>query len=302
MQKETHSHCRGVVSLTVSAGIVSMILAACFPLNELTPSSNLRAGLRSSSYGISPFPPPDWWLDSSRSMAARFDGEPVPAVVWIVGVVAPGGYCWLNFPAPSGDQDTPHVLFTGIDGNEDYLDLFDRQGVKVWLQVEPADAEVSTLIDLVLGRYASHPSVMGFGIDDEWYKNREYQDGRAMSDAEAQAWVAQVRSYNPDYLFFAKHWLPERMPPTYRDGMMFLDDSQQFESLDAMVAEFEAWGRTFASAPVGFQVGYPADRKWWSTLADPPGDIGRALLEKIPNTTDLYWVDFTASEIWPPAE
>jgi hypothetical protein len=232
-------------------------------------------------------------------MAARFDGEPAPAVVWIVGIVARGGYCWLNFPAPPGGKDYPNVLFTGIDGNEDYLDLFDRQGVRVWLQVEPADAEVATLIDLVLGRYASHPSVVGLGIDDEWYKNREYPDGKAVTDAEAQAWVAQVRSYNPHYLFFAKHWLPERMPPTYREGMMFLDDSQQFRSLEAMVAEFEAWGQLFAPAPVGFQYGYPADRKWWGALADPPGDIGRTLLERISNTTDLYWVDFTAEEIWP---
>jgi hypothetical protein len=302
MQKEPHSDCRGGVSLAVAAVVVSMILVACFPLDESTASPTLRAGLRSSSYGISPFPPPDWWLDSSRSMAARFDGEPAPAVVWIVGIVAHGGYCWLNFPAPSSGQDYPKIVFTGIEGNEDYLDLFDWQGVKVWLQVEPADADVSTLIDLVLGRYASHSSVIGFGIDDEWYRNREYQDGKAVTDAEAQAWVAQVRSYNPHYLFFAKHWLSERMPPTCRDGMMFLDDSQKFQSLEGMVAEFEEWGRHFAPAPVGFQYGYPADRTWWGTLADPPRDIGRALLAKIPNTTDLYWVDFTADEIWPPAE
>jgi len=233
-------------------------------------------------------------------MASRFDGS-APAVVWIVGVVN-AGHCWLNFPASPGGKDYPNVLFTGLEGNEAYLDLFDQRGVKVWLQVEPAGADVSTLIDLVLGRYASHPSVVGFGIDGEWYKNREDPDGKAVTDAEAQAWVTQVRSYNPKYLFFAKHWLPEKMPPTYRDGMMFLDDSQQFESLAAMVDEFQAWGRTFAPAPVGFQYGYPDDKKWWGNFADPPGEIGRALASKIPNLSDLYWVDFTAQEIWPQEE
>jgi hypothetical protein len=281
--------------------IAALVTAAGCTSGPDAARPTLRAGLRSSSYGISPFPPPDWWLNSTRSMAARFNGDPAPAVVWIVGVVN-SGHCWLNFPAPAGGTDYPNVLFTGLDGNEDFLDLFDQQGVKVWLQVEPADADVATLIDLVLGRYASHPSVVGFGIDDEWYKNRTYQDGKAVTDAEAQAWVAQVRSYDLRYLFFAKHWLSEKMPPTYRDGMMFLDDSQQFESLEAMIAEFEEWGRHFAPAPVGFQYGYPADRKWWGTLPDPPGDIGQALLETIPNTTDLYWVDFTAREIWPPGE
>ena len=39
-----------------------------------------------------------------------------------------------------------------------------RAGVQVWLQVEPADADVPPLIDLVLERYAAHPSVIGFGI------------------------------------------------------------------------------------------------------------------------------------------
>jgi hypothetical protein len=261
----------------------------------------VRAGLRSSSYGISPFPGPDWWLSSARSMASRFD-RATPAVVWIVGVVD-DGHCWLSFPAPAdGAGDYPNILFSAADANEAYLDLFDRQGVAVWLQVEPADADVSTLIDLVLGRYASHPSVVGFGLDDEWYKDRHYREGKAVTDVEAQSWVAHVRAYNPSYLLFIKHWLVDKLPPTYRDGILFLDDSQQLESLAAMVDEFQAWGRAFAPAPVGFQFGYPDDRRWWGHLADPPGEIGRALAGTIPNLADLYWVDFTAAEIWPQRE
>ena len=80
---------------------------------------------------------------------------------------------------------------------------------------------------------------------------------------------------------------------------MFLDDSQIFQSLEEMVNEFEAWGRAFAPAPVGFQYGYPRDRKWWQKLSDPPGDIGKAILKRVPNTADLFWVDFTMKEIWP---
>ena len=120
-----------------------------------------------------------------------------------------------------------------------------------------------------------------------------------MTDAEARAWSEQVRSYNPDYQLFLKHWLPEKMPPTYRAGLMFLDDSQIFESLDEMAGEFKAWGKTFAPAPVGFQYGYRSDREWWDALSDPPKEIGQALINEIPNVTDLYWVDFTAEEIWP---
>ena len=65
------------------------------------------------------------------------------------------------------------------------------------------------------------------------------------------------------------------------------------------MTKFDAWGRTFASAPVGFQYGYEADQEWWSALSDPLKDIGQELLDMIPNTTDLYWVDFTMEQIWP---
>ena len=66
------------------------------------------------------------------------------------------------------------------------------------------------------------------------------------------------------------------------------------------VSEFGAWGQAFNPAPVGFQYGYQSDKGWWSDLADPPSDIGNALLQAIPNTRDLVWVDFTAYDIWPP--
>ncbi len=90
------------------------------------------------------------------------------------------------------------------------------------------------------------------------------------------------------------------MPPTERNGLVFFDDSQGHGSLNAMVTEFSAWGQAFAPAPVGFQYGYQSDWGWWSDMADPPREIGNALLSAIPNTRDLVWVDFTAYDIWPP--
>ena len=270
------------------------VAATAIPTEQAPP---LRAGLRSSSYGISPFPSPEWWLNSTTSMAAPFE-DAVPSVVWIVGIVD-GTTCRLNFPTET-DEDYPNIITSNYwDANEAYLDAFDKAGIRVWLQVEPAGADVSTLIDLTLEHYASHPSVVGFGVDVEWYKQEEYSEGKTVTDAEAQAWSEQVRSYNSEYRLFLKHWLPEKMPPTYREGTMFLDDSQMFDSLDGMVAEFVAWGEYFAPAPVGFQYGYPRDRNWWEQLATPPSDIGKRLAEEIPNLADLYWVDFTAEEIWP---
>ena len=78
------------------------------------------------------------------------------------------------------------------------------------------------------------------------------------------------------------------MPSSYRQGLAFISDSQEFTSLEQMLADFEAWGKAFAPAPVGFQFGYPADGAWWRKLADPPAAIGKAILARIPNTSDLY--------------
>ncbi len=58
------------------------------------------------------------------------------------------------------------------------------------------------------------------------------------------------------------------MPPTARDGILFISDEQGFADLDAMVDSFTAWGETFAPAQVGFQYGYFADRPWWIELDD----------------------------------
>ncbi len=80
---------------------------------------------------------------------------------------------------------------------------------------------------------------------------------------------------------------------------MFIDDSQGFNGLNNLVEEFVNWGAHFDPALVEFQFGYKRDKKWWSKLSDPPGDIGNAILSNVPNTSGLYWVDFTANIIWP---
>ena len=90
------------------------------------------------------------------------------------------------------------------------------------------------------------------------------------------------------------------MPPNYRRNLVFINNSQRFSSLAQMQHIFEQWGKAFFPAAVGFQFGYPADRTWWKQLGDPAMDIGKALFSRIPNTSDLIWVDFTMEEIWPP--
>ena len=163
------------------------------------------------------------------------------------------------------------INFSPRDRNEEALTLFDELGVDVWLQVEPGDAPVDELFHAILERYAHHPCVIGVGVDVEWLESDGTPEGRAVTDEEAAAWVAEAREHGPDLQVFLKHWESTKMPPLYRDGLVLVDDSQQFESLEHLVAEFGAWGEAFAPSPVGFQYGYPADSVWWEQLDDPPG-------------------------------
>ncbi len=255
----------------------------------------IGAGFRGSASGPAHDPGAEYWAHVGQEMASRFEGA-TPETIWIVGSLRDEG-TRLNFPVSGA-----HSLIQGAeeDGNEATLDLFDNLGFRVWLQVEPGHAPVEELVHLVLARYAHHPSVVGFGVDVEWYESTKQPEGKAVSDDEAQTWLTAVRSHDSAYRLFLKHWEIGKMPPTLREGILFVDDSQILPSLDAMVAEFAEWGRAFSPAPVAFQYGYPSDRPWWSLLDDPPRRIGQAILDQVPNARGLYWVDFTVLDVFPP--
>jgi hypothetical protein len=289
-----------------AATALAALLTACGAAAPATPSPEptlapleplaLGAGFRYSTYGIGPNDPgPAYWRDVGEGMAGRFEGA-TPQAIWIVGIIAGQGTI-LSFPGTS-EETTIH--FQPEDNNEAALDLFDEAGFGVWLQVEPGDAPVDQLIDIVMERYGHHPSVIGFGIDVEWLNSSGTPEGRPVTDAEASAWLAAIRAHDPNDRLFLKHWERDVMPPTARDGIVFVDDSQNFADLDAMVAEFAGWGEHFAPAQVGYQYGYTGDEDWWSELADPPGDIGQAILDAVPDAVGLYWVDFTIRDVFEP--
>jgi hypothetical protein len=180
------------------------------------------------------------------------------------------------------------------------LELFDRFNYRVWLQVEPGEANVNMLIDRIISRYRHHPCVVGVGVDVEWHHSSETPEGTPVSDEEASEWLAAVQSHGKQYRLFLKHWEAGKLPAKLRDGLLFVDDSQMFSSLDEMAAEFSSWGRHFHPASVGFQIGYPADKKWWGGYQEPMKTLGEIILKDIPNTTGIFWVDFTALEVFPP--
>ena len=233
-------------------------------------------------------------------MAAKFENAR-PAGIWIVGLYQDNGTVSLGFPSPGGDYDK--ITFAATDENEEYLTYFDENNLKVWLQVEPGSAGIDTLMHLVLDRYKQHPSVIGFGIDIEWYKADVYDEGAHVSNEEAEQWENTLHEIDTAYSLFIKHYNTRWMPPDYRGHIFFVDDSQDFnwdsDHLQLMVDEYKDWGETFSPNASGFQFGYPADKNWWSVYDDPPQTIGQALLDNIPECKGIFWVDFTVTEIFP---
>ena len=254
------------------------------------------AGIRSSTYGRPIDPGPGYWARTGTEIAAKFPGAK-PEAIWIVSRLKGRG-TEMSFPVPAGGDP----LITGMsdDLSEPVLELFDKLGYRVWLQTEPGWAPVDKAFHVMLDRYGHHKCVIGVGVDVEWHRSNNPDLGDPVTDEMARTWLAAARSHNPAYRMFLKHFREDVMPPTARDGILFVDDSQIFKSSDDMIEEFAKWGRTFAPSPVAFQYGYQSDRPWWSLMKDPVKEIGDRILAATPNTEALIWVDFSVQDVFPP--
>lgn len=257
--------------------------------------AGFRASRILSSYPGGTFPNDNYWSYVGNAMAAKFDSTG-PAAIWIVSLYQSAGVTRLNFPSPGGSY--PYITFGTTDQNEAYLDRFDQENFKVWLQVEPGAANVDTLIKLVTDRYGHHPCVAGFGVDVEWLNSDTYSGGQHVTDSMAQSWESYLHGIDTNYVLFLKHYSYNWMPPAYKGKILFVDDSQGFTSLTQMKNEFVLWGNHFPANNVAFQFGYKADSTWWKQYADPPLTIGNTLRSNIPNCYGLFWVDFTICQIF----
>jgi len=261
------------------------------------------AGFRYSPYGVKKsfgyMPSAKNWEGYIDKIKNNFYINTQGAVVLIVGVESKTKYCEFGFPEPKYVSSSLNVKFSDTDEYEDFLKKCDEKGYKVWLQVEAGDNDLVKLADIVFDRYGHHPSVKGFGIDCEWwYRNYTSENhGRPLSDSEAKRVVDAVRKRNSSYTVFAKHWKTSFMPQTYRDGMIFVNDSQGFHgSLERMKKEFKEWAKTYPNNPVIFQIGYNADTSIWK---DDPIKVAKAIVD---NSSDfnkhigVVWVDFTMKD------
>jgi len=267
--------------------------AAALADTEKTSSLSF-AGIRSSIYGFNrKFPSPDEAANVILNVARKL--ESTPSAVWLVGTIQDNGFCKLEFPA-SGKN----ISSLKSDRHENYLSKFDEIGAKIFLQVEAGNADMKTLIDLVMKQYGHHKCVVGFGIDVEWYPSDGTtncsDDGRKIPLDKKQALELDkhLKKYGKNYRLFVKHWEPQFLGDGPVSDIIYISDSQDLGDINSMVDEFAWWAEKFAPNDVGFQFGYNSDKSWWGPMDDPISQITNALKSKIKNQkVHIYWVDFS---------
>lgn len=272
------------------------------------PLSKIKiAGWWSSQYGADiPYghnqTNPYYWINVSQKMSDQFPGSK-PGGILVMGYIEGVNSTtrtFLPFPKPVGTY--PNVDFGTTDTIESLLTSFDDAGLKVYLQVESADADIPMLMDLIMNRYKHHPSVIGFGVDVEWYHQSQYPGyGRPLTDDEVNSWAEKVKTYNPNYSLTLTHWDATYLSNARPDNVLFLTDSEHIGSLSAAIDNYTAWVDHFAPAQVGFHLGYPSDMAWWSKLTDPASSIMNPVIAARPNANigGVYWVHFSVTKAFP---
>lgn len=241
-------------------------------------------------------PDGDSWIEFLNKMKRNFNDDAKPTVVVIVSQNSHDTTNVFGFPAPEGYSATEYIKYDSTDKFEKILTKFDKEGINVWLQVEPGNNDLIKLAKIVFKQYGHHSCVQGFGIDLEWWYRGDDGKGSKLSDDDAKEIVDYVRSINSKYTVFAKHWDTKFMPPKYRDGMIFVDDSQGFETMSSVKSEFKEWADKFSGNPVIFQIGYEADEHLW---VKNPVDFAQTVIDettKYNKHVGILWVDFTMRE------
>ena len=292
------------VALSAKPTPSSVWTAAAPTLNQVPAGGRqiVFAGARSSAYGIRPFPSSEGWGKALKTMGGYFPGS-TPVGIWSVGRLhgASTGIS-LEFPRPNDGVDYgPLFNFADADKHEPFLSYFDANGIKVFLQIEPGFADVGKSIDLVLKQYKQHQCVLGWGIDVEWFQNAKTGSTNAIAtDDLVKAWDARVKSHNPKYRIFVKHFRTADLPRTYRGDVVFVNDSQQFSDLDSFLKEYREFADFFYPNTVVYQVGYRADKKWWGALDTPiPKTLGEKLAAQTRQECGIVWVDFSLRDVLP---
>ncbi len=261
---------------------------------------------------------PAYWVYVAKAMQAKFPGSS-PGGIYGIGHIETNGRTYMPFQAPAGysgiayvDFQKNEVIGDGNDYTDEDLTAFDNADMKILLQIEPGSADVSRLATMILDKYKSHPSVAGFAVDLEWYKDNVCSGGCVLTTPVLNSWVSAVKSVNPNYVLSVKHFDSSKISGTV-PGVIYNTDACCFATFDQAIKDYVAWYNRFPNNPLIYQIGYNlaedsgmscvncGDAKWWNVLKDPPVDIINAIKSQAPNANiyAVYWVDFSVHKLFP---
>ncbi len=207
----------------------------------------------------------------------------------------PGSTAFTTLAVGDLSKLEPTAKSLSEQDQEAYLNVMDKMDIKVFIELFPFKKhDVCKAIDTLLVKYNHHKSVIGVGIELEYF-------GKA-TDSLAKAWDEKIKSYKPQYRMFLRHYSPTYMPPQYRGkgDLIFIDDASE-GTREELNKGFVAWAKNFAPTACIFQIGYPADEDamdgnnatgWWK-LKNPIRDWGNEILSLTNNPNQelgLLWV------------
>jgi hypothetical protein len=145
-----------------------------------------------------------------------------------------------------------------------------------------------------MNQYKNHPSVVGFGVDNEWLPSNA-------NAATINGWNTKLHSINPNYILMIKHYEANALPTGIAQDILVVCDDEQNGNLATLVAEHVEIANRFPSNPYGAQIGYPSDSNIWSGYSDKVGQLGTAVKNGVGSSRpiSIIWVDFSLTTPYP---
>lgn len=204
--------------------------------------------------------------DSWATAASLYGGD--SGIVDLVVAQADGnGKVSLSFPL----QNVGSIYNSSpVDSAEPYLEKFDAQGLGVILSIQPLNASIPGLIDMILAQYGRHKCVIGINVDLEWKNSGVPQ---YVSNSERDSWLYEIKKYGPDLKLFLTYYGDHTHFPDDTSGLVVLFDGEKNTQTN-LLNKYSDLAKYYGT--VGIYTGYSS--------SSPPAASNDDILKAVPNT------------------
>jgi hypothetical protein len=215
--------------------------------------------------------PPIDWVSAAKRYVDGTNGSVVDLVLAQADIT---GYTRVPFPLQGMSS---LISYSDEDEAEPYLKTFDNEGVGVILSLQPLEADVPQLMELMLTRYGQHSCIVGINVDLEWKHSGAWNH---VSNNERDAWLAVLKGHNAGLRLFLTYYGNRTYFPGDAPGLVVLFDGEG----DAQVNLLERYGELAAHfSQVGIYTGY--------TSSSPPTASNDRILASVPKTRYIIHTD-----------